>query len=155
MIKVIDIIEAEFAKIPQIAGQDSLLFGYGDKREIDAVIIGNKHKKMYPLAWYLIPNEITHSATSAKGTFEFIIAHNSKIDYRNDQRFRLMYDTVLFPYLEAIITRFNRPSLIVPSDTYRITEYPNYSDSGKHSQIDCWDALKLVIDLEILGDNNC
>ena len=157
VIKVVDTLESEFAKINQISGQDELNFGYGDKFELDRIIVGktNNRQKMYPLAWYLMPNELEYTETKASGSFTFLIAHNSQPLYLNDQRFKIIYDDTLFPYMESILKMFEKSRYIIPAKEYRITEFPNYSESGKNVQIDCWDALRLIIDLEIYKDNEC
>jgi hypothetical protein len=155
--KVVENLEVEFSKVKIVSGQDSLIFGYGDKKELDAIIKGKSENgmRMYPLVWYLMPNEVEYNDYEASANFTFIIAHNSDTEYLNDQRFKLIYDTILFPYLENVLNQLQRPSLVIASKEYKITEYPNYSDGGKNSQIDCWDALKLDIDLKISNGLIC
>jgi len=155
MIRVEKVLEDTFKDV-QLEGLDSLKFGYGDEKELDAVILGNKRKQMYPLLWYVMPNSVTIKDPYAEGTFNFILAHNTKLDWFNDQRFNKVYDAVLFPYLDEVIRLLGRSRRIMHNDEYTTTNYPNYSkDLIKSEKPEYWDAIELSIALKINNGNNC
>ena len=159
IIRVEEILESTFDNI-QLEGLDKLNFGYGDEKELDAVIIGKtiNQKKAYPLLWYVMPNELTleKNYLQVSGTFRFILAHNTELDWFNDQRFNNVYNTILFPYLEKILDLLDRSRVIEVSDSYKTTNYPNYSKNLKEAEkVDYWDAIEIKIDLKINKINNC
>lgn len=157
MIRVEKVLNDLFNGI-QLDGLDSLKFGYGDEKELDAVIIGkiNNRQQSYPLLWYVMPNELSNDGNITEGSFTFILAHNTKDEYYNDQRFDLVYETVLYPYIEEVLRLLGKSNRIMPSEDYRYTNYPNYSkEMKKHKQVSIWDAIELKIDLKINNGNNC
>lgn len=159
IVKAEKVLEELFANV-QLTGLDGLNFGYGDEKELDAVIITKSmnQQKAYPLLWYKMPNKVRNypNLGYAEGTFSFILAHNTKLDWFNDQRFNQVYDTILYPYLEETLRLLGKSNRIMEVDDYDTTNYPNYSKSLKETeQIDYWDAIELNIDLKISNGINC
>lgn len=160
IIKVEKVLEELFTDI-QLTGIDKLNFGYGDEKELDAIIIAKtmNNNKAYPLLWYKMPNEISNKPLDgyAEGSFTFILAHNTQFDWFNDQRFDMVYETVLYPYLEEILRLFKKSKRVMTEeDDYTTTNYPNYSkDFNKSEEVDYWDAIELKIDLKINNGINC
>lgn len=157
IIRVEEVLENAFSDF-SIDGLDKLNFGYGDEKELDAVIIGKtmNNQIAYPLLWYVMPNELTTKEDYAEGNFRFILAHNTELDWFNDQRFRNVYNTMLFPYLEKVLDIFNRSHRITSNAVFKTTNYPNYSKTLKTSEkVDYWDAIELKIDLKIHKEHNC
>ena len=160
--KVEKVFEETFGGLT-ISGQDDLNFGYGDERELDAIIVGKSmnQKKAYPLLWYKMPNNVTNNPLMGycEGSFTFILAHNTKLDWFNDQRFENVYEAILYPYLEEILKAIGKSNRISSEDgAYSSTNYPNYSKSitaSSSERVDYWDAIELNIDLKINNGINC
>lgn len=144
----------------QVTGQDSLKYGYGDELELDRILVmrNKNNKKNYPLLWYLMPNELSHSFGAAKGICKFVLAHNSTLDWLNDQRFDNVYDTILFPYAEKVFEAINKSGNVsLESKDFKWTNMPNYTEKAlnKTKQVEFWDAILLKLDLRIQDDKNC
>lgn len=157
IVRVEEILESTFSNV-QLTGLEKLNFGYGDEKELDAVIIGKtmNNQKAYPLLWYVMPNQVSSNGNYAEGNFKFILAHNTDLDWFNDQRFNNVYNVVLYPYLQEVLRLFDKSNRIMPSVEYRTTNYPNYSKTLKQTeQVDYWDAIELTIDLKINNGINC
>ena len=158
IVKVEQILEDTFNNIKPIDGVDYLSYGYGDEKDLDVILLTKSANKQraYPLLWYMMPNSIEVVDGYAKGRFQFLLAHNTRLDWKNDQRFKESYDKVLFPWLEGVLDAFSRSHQITVKDGYKATNYPNYSKSLKKTkQVDYWDAIKLEIDLMVINKNNC
>ncbi len=165
IIKIEDVFQEFFSNIGEIDGIGKLHFGYGDEKELDNILLTKKvnRKKAYPLCWYLMPNKINVKPSQgyAEGNFTFLIAHNTRLDWFNDQRFKEVFTNVLYPYLEVILKAFDKSRRIMPDEEYETTNYPNYTktqtnkDGKKTVHPEYWDALRLDIKLKINNGNNC
>lgn len=159
IVKVEDILSKTFLKIETVAGQNPIWFHYGDTKELDAVLSAKKGEKKYPLLWYVMPNRLTYEQNGANGKCTFILAHNTTLHWFNDQRFKKVYDEILFPYLENMLKALQKSHNVSFSSTseYDFTNFPNYSVSTKTEspQDSFWDAIKIEIDLQIYNDNDC
>ena len=116
IVKVEEVLEGVFSSIETIESIGKLNFGYGDEKELDNVLLTKSmnKQKAYPLCWYLMPNELKVDETKgcAEGSFTFLIAHNTELSWFNDQRFKNVYDTILYPYLELILREISQLSMI-------------------------------------------
>ena len=161
VVKVESILMEVFSNVEQVSGQDPLKFGFGNQKELDKVLVAKQRSgnNAYPLAWYVVPNKLSHEAGRASGNFQFLIAHNTKLDWFNDQRFEKVFEAVLFPYLENTIQAFKlSPNIETPyMDKYSWTNIPNYPyESGNESkQIDFWDVVSWEIELSVSNNEKC
>lgn len=159
IVKVEKHFETAFSSI-QISGLDSLKYGFGDSLELDRILVmrGENNKKNYPLLWYVMPNKLNYNYGSAQGTFKFVLAHNSTLDWLNDQRFDNVFDTVLFPYAEEVFAAIDKSGNISrDSKDFKFTNMPNYTDAtlNKTEQVEYWDAIVLEMDLRIQETKDC
>lgn len=145
---------------------DKLFFHFGEQKALDQVLLAKQvnGQNAYPLLWYKLPNSLSANNIFVQGDFEFILAHNTKLDYFNDQRFNIVFNKVLFPNLNLVMqslfkaknVQINR---VKGNDFYEYSNYPNYGNpttfSGKDEskQIDYWDAIWFKVNLTI--NNNC
>ena len=159
MIKVESIFTDLFATVPVYGSNNKLTFHYGEQKELDAFLVAKK-SNAYPLLWYNLPNTIDANSQYVEGEFEFVLAHNTNLDWFNDQRFTKVFEAVLFPYFELVMQGLNKANgisvLNLSNDTtYRYANLPNYGNptnfEGKKQtkQVDIWDALKFTVKLNI------
>jgi len=148
-----------------------ITFGVGEQKELNAVLITKQKNKLpaYPLLWYKLPNrDLTGGKDYVTGIFEFVLAHNTELDWFNDQRFEKVFETVLFPNFNLVMQTFqkhNRIDLLNygsdPNIKYGLGNYPNYGaptsfeGKDKTKQVDFWDAIVFSVKLRIKADNNC
>lgn len=162
MIIVEQIFEDLFDTIPVLTNTDKLSFGYGDKKELDSILITKQRNGQicYPLLWYNLPNTLDANERYVEGNFDFVIAHNTQLDWFNDQRFNINFKKILYPYFELVITALTKANGITPlyvtgNKKYKYTNYPNYgspsaNDGGsEQQQVDAWDAIKFTVKLQI------
>lgn len=166
VVRVEKILEEAFSNIETIEGQDPIWFGYGNSKELDAILTTkiSNGKKAYPLLWYVMPNSLTQKDGYANGNFNFILAHNTRLDWFNDQRFNIVFEKTLFPYFEKVIDAIDSAKRIytIEEDEFKYTNHPNYSYNSRKEgkplseskQIDIWDAMTFDIELSI-KNNNC
>lgn len=160
IVRVEKILSDTFCKIDAVKGQNPIWFHYGDSKELDSVLTQKREQRKYPLLWYVMPNKMKYSLGTATGKITLILAHNTDLDWNNDQRFEKVFDEILFPYLENIVYVMSRSANISFSlqREYSFTNFPNYSvvSENKTQQIDAWDAIKLEFEnLTIKEDYKC
>ena len=162
MIKVENIFIDVFKKVESVQGLNPLFFHFGNQKELDAVIQTRQENQLYtyPLLWYLMPNELKVNNGFAIGECTFVIAHNTRLDWFNDQRFKEVFNKVLQPNFDIALKTLRRsPSISVldfsSGEEYRYTNFPNYGkptsfDGDNEAQaINYWDALKFTVNLQI------
>lgn len=168
MIQVENIFMEEFSNLEAVNGHNSLFFHFGEQKELDAVIQTRQENQdyTYPLLWYLMPNEVSVSTLWAEGEFDFILAHNTELEWFNDQRFKKVFNEILQPNLGIVLTaigkseKIERLKLSDGSD-YRYLNYPNYGNpttfegQEEAKQINYWDAMRVTLRLRIHKDYNC
>ncbi len=165
MIKVENILQDVFSDIEPVSGHNKLLFHFGEQKELDSVIQTRQENNQYtyPLLWYIMPNELTGYLGYAEGDMRFVLAHNTELEWFNDQRFREVFNTVLQPNFDLVIKKIKNASRLdfVGEFNYRYTNYPNYGNpttfEGKDSakQINYWDAIGFTLNLRAYGVNEC
>lgn len=159
MIKVVDIFESLFATLPEYNENQKPFFHYGEEKELNRIILDRQSNQQhaFPLLWYNIPSIITESTNYTEGIFEFVIAHNTKTDWDNSQRFTNVFNEILFPCLDLVIQAFKQAMGIdlnfYPSrpSFYEYTSYPNWGNVQKTEQkiVDIADALKFKVKLRV------
>ncbi len=159
IVRVEKILADTFCKIERVKGERPIWFGYGDKMELDSILL-QKQRDKYPLLWYIMPNKLSFSDGNASGKFTFLLAHNTRLDWNNDQRFEKVYEEILFPYMEKMflaLARSGNTSFTLDSE-YSWVNVPNYSNESQNATegIDYWDAIKIEIDdMSLKEDNKC
>ena len=165
VIRVEQILDELFATIPAIDGNNKLFFGYGEQKELNSILLSGKKNSKYPLLWYNLPNTLEGRLQYVEGDFDFVIAHNTELDWFNDQRFDKVFDAILFPHFSLVMQALNKAKGVdlfelSPNNFYRYTNYPNYGNpttfEGKkeQKQVDIWDAMKFTVKLRI-NSNTC
>ncbi|WP_394749538.1 hypothetical protein [Spongiimicrobium salis] len=154
-----------FATIPLLGGSDRLVFDMGSKEYLGEIIISRQKNRQnaYPLLFRIMPNGHKIREDQSKGRFDFVLAHNTRLDWFNDQRYDKVFRKVLFPYMELIRQAFegaNGISLIRDAEGFwtDIKEFPNYGfeftegnrKEKKTNQVDYWDAISFSVELEIM-----
>jgi len=154
-----------FDNIPTLTGSDKLFYDLGSKEYLANIIIERQlnGQNAYPLLFRLMPDGYKVREDESKGRFEFVLAHNTELDWYSDQRYDKVFRKVLFPYLELIRQSFEGANGIYlkrDQDGFwaDVKEYPNYGfqyteDNRKETQpnqIDFWDAISFSVDLEIM-----
>ena len=170
MIQVENIFIDVFKNIESVGNHNPLFFHFGNQKELDAIIQKRQENQVYtyPLIWYLMPNELKVNNGFAIGECTFVIAHNTRLEWFNDQRFRNVFNEILQPNFDIALRTLRRsPSISVldfPSgEEYRYTNFPNYGkatsfDRNNGSQaeaINYWDALKFTVNLQIHDGCKC
>lgn len=106
-----------------------------------------------------MPYEAESKFGQANGRFRFLIAENTEVDDRNDQRFKGVYKETLFPYANEFLSTIQKASNVYIPDDARLkwTDRPNYTDKQLNAteMVDFWDVVQLDIDLVVHEDKNC
>lgn len=168
MIQVENILMDVFKDIEAVGKFNPLFFHFGNQKELDNVIQTRQenHNYTYPLLWYLMPNELKEKNGFAMGELSFVIAHNTRLDWFNDQRFKEVFNEVLQPNLDLVIRTLRRStsvSVLYLSDgsEFRYTNFPNYGNptsidgDAEAKAINYWDALKFTVNLQIQEGCKC
>ena len=152
-----------FATIPAVGTNNKITFHYGEQKELNSVLLTKQSNgtPCYPMLWYNMPNQLDGNNHYAEGVCEFVLAHNTQLDWFNDQRFTQVFDAVLYPNFNLVIQALDKAngiSLLNVSGTsnkWSYENYPNYGSpttfEGKEEtkQIDFWDAIKFQVNLNI------
>lgn len=165
MIKVENILMDVFSDIAPVTGHNKLLFHFGEQKELNNVIQTRQENEQYtyPLLWYLMPNELTGYNGYVEGDMRFILAHNTELQWFNDQRFEKVFNEILQPNFDLVVKAIRKSSRMdfVGEERFRYTNYPNYGNpttfEGKDEakQINYWDAIGFTINLRAYGLNEC
>lgn len=162
IVRVERILDSLFDTIPQINGCDKLFFGYGEQKELNAILI-TKQKNgtpCYPLLWYNLPNTLHGNSQYSEGYFDFVLAHNTELDLFNDQRFNQIFENILYPHFDLVLQALLGANGIelydfTDNSKYEYTCYPNYGSpttfegKDKQNQVDIWDAIKFRVKMRI------
>ncbi len=161
VVRIEKILESTFLNTESIEGQDPLIFGYGDAKELDTVLATKirNSKKAYPLLWYVMPNTLKYKEDGFSGVCRFVLAHNTDSNWRNDQRFNETFEKCLYPYFEKVLDIIDSSSDFGFTEelSYSFTNAPNYSNASlsKNLQVDVWDAISIDVDLTFYNENDC
>ena len=168
MIQVENVFMDEFTGLDPVAGHNPLFYHFGEQKELNAVIQTRQENQTYtyPILWYLMPNEVTVTNLWAEGDFEFVLAHNTNLDWFNDQRFKNVFNAILQPNFEIFLSAIARSKRIERlklsnGNEYSYLNYPNYGNpttfEGKSEakQLNYWDAMKATLKLRIHKEHNC
>lgn len=165
IIRVEKIFDALFATIPQYSANNKLFFGYGEQKELNSILVNSKQNSKYPMLWYNMPNTLDGNGQYVEGLFDFVLAHNTKLEWFNDQRFDKVFDAILYPHFSLVMQALNKANGIElfevsENNKYRYTNYPNYGSpttfegKDKQKQVDIWDAMKFQVRLRV-RDSQC
>ena len=165
VIRVEQIFDKLFDTVPQLKDSNKLFFGYGEQKELNAILLNSVQDSKYPMLWYNLPNTLDAREQYAEGTFEFVLAHNTKLDWFNDQRFDKVFNDILFPQFSLVMQALKGADNIdlfelSPNVFYRYTNLPNFGNpmtfEGKkeNKQVDKWDAMKFTVKLRV-NNRNC
>lgn len=168
MIDVEGKLEEVFGTIPAVDGNNKLLFHYGDQKELNTVLLTRQKNQQYsyPLLWYVLPNELSYRKGFAKGDCKFVLCHNTKLDWFNDQRFKEVFRKVLQPNFELVLQAIDKGADISRNklssgEEYRYSNWPNYGTPNtgegneKSKLVDHIDAIGFTLNLSVMSDNNC
>jgi hypothetical protein len=157
-----DVLEKVFSYLPKMSFEEGgteypVVFGYGDKIELNSFLSNREQSDVYPLIWLLYPLSEEHHKTKANFTdVVFVLAVTTNQSMENKERLILTYGKVLMPLFYNIRMLFRRSNVISvdsKNETYKATKFPNYSEDetrDKSGTIAIWDALQVIVDLEII-----
>ena len=162
-VPVVSILESLFATIPIYDGNNKLFFGYGDQKELNTMLLVKQAngEPIYPILWYLLPKDLEGSSISSEGFYDFVLAHNTTLDWFNDQRYLNVFEAILYPHFSLVmqaLVKANGISVFNMSSNnkkWTYSEMPNYGNpidfEGKEEakQIDFWDAISFRVKLDI------
>jgi hypothetical protein len=168
MIKVENILMDVFSGMDPVADHNPLLFHFGEQKELDSVIQTRQDngEYTYPLLWYLMPGQLSGFSSWVEGELRFVLAHNTDLNWRNDQRFEQVFNGILQPNFDLVLKKLDKSHVIEVMEfsdgsLYRFTNYPNYGNpttfEGKKQakQINYWDAIGFTLNLRIHNDHEC
>lgn len=160
------VFDSLFDTIPQYEDNHKLSFGYGEQKELNALLLTKQlnGNPCYPLLWYNLPNDLEGDNQYVEGMFDFVLATTTQLDWFNDQRFKYNFKEILYPHFSLVLQALSKANSITLFDIsgnnkYRYTNYPNYGNpttfEGKdeQKQVDIWDAIKFTVKLRVYG--NC
>ena len=165
IVKVEQIFDELFDTIPIYDGNNKLFFGYGEQKELNAILLARQKNgnPCYPLLWYNLPNTLEGNKIYSEGNCDFVLAYNTTGDLFNDQRFTQIFNEILFPHFSLVIQALEKANgisvLNISEDKkWKTTNYPNYGSpttfEGKkqQKQVDIWDAVGFTLKLNIRKD---
>jgi hypothetical protein len=145
-----------FPEVLSLSGQSShkVIFGYGDKKELNAFLKVRKLETVYPLIWLLYPYSEKHTNTRVEvSKAVFILAVSTNASMENKQRLDSNFGKILLPLFFTFRKAFKNANIINSNNEYDVVKHPNYSDgeSGEeHPGTFIWDALRVETDFELM-----
>lgn len=161
MIQVENIFMKEFSDLEAIPGHNKLFFHFGEQKELDAVIQTRQENNTYtyPLLWYLMPNRLQVKKRFAEGECSFVLAHNTDLNWFNDQRFKNVFNEILQPNFDLVLAKIKKSKNISLLEVgggydYDFINYPNYGKpttfcEDESESINFWDAIQFKVNLSI------
>lgn len=157
-----DVLEELFSFLPKMSFDEDgpeypVTFGYGDNIELNLFLKNREEQDVYPLVWMLYPNKEEHQKNrliSERTTFIVAVLTNQSME--NHERMQLTYGKVLMPLLHNMRLLFRGSNVTTTGhkhEGYEVVKYPNFSETdirSKTGTIAIWDALKVVVNLEII-----
>jgi len=155
-IVVEDRLETMFEDLPKmksLSGETyhSVVFGYGDKKELNAFL--SNREEPYPLIWLLYPYSENHQKTKVvvDGAV-FILAVSTNSSMQNYERLKVTFGKILIPLFNNFRLLFRRSNIVNFEEDFIIQKHPNYSDSEEGEQNAgsfIWDALRVSFDFSL------
>ena len=162
-VEITRIFEELFATIPAYDGNYKLVFNYGEQVALNTFLLDKQKNQepTYPLLWYNLPSSTEGNGQYEEGVFQFVLAHNTKFEFDNPQRFNQVIHSILYPHFSLVMQALNKAngiSVLNFSGTdkkYQKTDYPNYgvdlanSEGTVQKAVDIWDAIGFKVRLNI------
>lgn len=157
-----DVLEEVISYLPKMSFKQGgtkfpVVFGYGDKVDLNAFLANRDSSNVYPLIWLFYPLEEEHGKTKSRfREATFILAVSTNQSMENRERIILTYGKIIMPLFFNIRMLFRRSNVVSvdsKNETYRVFKFPNYSETetrDKSGTIAIWDALQVSVDLEII-----
>ncbi len=158
-IKVESRLEEMFCDLPKVVSLSeqsthSVVFGYGDKKELNFFLKTKTKKDAYPLIWLLYPYKETHTPTKVEvSNATFILAVPTVTGMQNKERLSRTFGEILIPLFDNFRTLFKRANIVNCNSEYDVFKYPNYSDSesgDEHAGAFIWDAMRIDFDFDLI-----
>lgn len=138
-------------------------FSFGDQKELNSFLKAHsKSDSVYPLIWLAYPNRKSknRNGKEIRSKIKLILAvQNDSSSWLNDQRFKTMYKSILYPLYDSIEKAFNGTKIArITGNDFDFIEHeekPNFGDkdsNSKHYTTDIWDALTMEFEVIV---NNC
>ena len=156
MIVVEKFLETLFVDLPLIDGFTTV-YKWGNKLHLlkQLELYSKEARTIYPLIY-----QTSNSSVQGKGECEtklsFVLAcQNLNVDLTNEQRWAMSYENVLYPLVENIENVFRLNGSVTWTNSYTITEFPNYGNGEENFTIDKWDAILLETTIKITNVQTC
>lgn len=161
-IVVENVLDQVIAYLPKMSFDENsqeypVTFGYGDEIELNGFLANREESDVYPLIWLLYPLNEEHTKTSVKlENASFILAVTTNKSMENKERIKVTYSKILMPLLHNLRQLFRQSNVISiysKDESLKVVKHPNFSETqlrSKSGTIAIWDALKIVVDLEVI-----
>lgn len=145
-----------FVNLPLIDGFTTV-YKWGNKQHLlkQLKLYSKEAKTIYPLIY-----QTSNSSVQGKGECEtkltlVLACQNLNVDLTNEQRWAMSYERVLYPLVENIENIFRSSGSVTWTNSYTITEFPNYGNGEENFTIDKWDAILLETTIKITNVQTC
>jgi hypothetical protein len=145
-----------FVNLPLIDGFTTV-YKWGNKYHLlkQLELYSKEAKTIYPLIY-----QTSNSSVQGKGECEtkltlVLACQNLNVDLTNEQRWAMSYERVLYPLVENIENIFKSSGSVTWTNSYTITEFPNYGNGEENFTIDKWDAILLETTIKITNVQTC
>ena len=145
-----------FPEVKSLSGESSheVIFGYGDKKELNSFLKVRELSDVYPLIWLLYPYNEKHTNTKVEVTNAvFILAVSTNASMDNKERIDTNFGKILLPLFFKLRTAFKNANIINTNNEYDLVKHPNYSDTDEgteHPGTFIWDALRIETDFDLM-----
>jgi hypothetical protein len=133
------------------------IFKVGDQKELISFFNQSETLTNYPLIWLDMPYIENHyNQKKVEVDVSLILAVETNGSMLNSERMDKTYKPILLPLLDNVIDLFKKANTVSFDFNYKITKFPNYSDTEQGEEnkfVDIWDAIKLEITLNF--NNKC
>lgn len=156
MIVVEKFLETLFVDLPLIDGFTTV-YKWGNKLHLlkQLELYSKEARTIYPLI-YQTSNSSVQSKGECETKLSFVLAcQNLNVDLTNEQRWAMSYENVLYPLVENIENVFRASGSVTWTNSYTITEFPNYGNGEENFTIDKWDAILLETTIKITNVQTC
>lgn len=154
-----DVLEELFGYLPPMSWNPGgteypVVFASGDEKELNAYLAEREPAETYPLIWLLYPFAENHTKTKLEvNSITFILAVESDMIKRNDERLKQAYSKVLMPLFFNIQKAFKRANIFNTENEYDVYKYPlaSINDQKEQSQtITTWDAMRVTTSFTVI-----
>ena len=156
MIVVEEFLNGLFENLPLIDGYKTI-YKWGNKQHLlrQLELFSKEARTIYPLI-YQTSNSSVQGKQECETKLTLVLAcQNTNVDLTNEQRWMLSYKNILYPLVENIETIFRRSGSVTWTNSYTITEFPNYGNGEENFTIDKWDAILLETTIKITNVQTC